>query len=319
MIKIFKNTKFYVACPASFQTGGTEALHVLAFELRKMGINAIMYYREIKDNKDVIGERFKCFNIPYVFDIEDEQDNVLIVPEIWGGLLKKYKQVQKVFWWLSVDNYLVKTNKHSFFSKNKISFKDKNILHLAQSQYALCFLEKHKVKNKSFLGDYLREDFFEKRPVLKSSCRKDIILFNPAKGYGLTKKIILSAPDLIFMPLKDMTPTQVRDLCLQSKIYIDFGNHPGKDRFPREAAIQGNIVIVGLRGSAVFYEDVPIKSEYKFKATEDSVKNIVLKIRDCIKNYDTKITDFEYYRSVIEKDHEKFISDLKSIIDFVRQ
>ncbi len=82
-----------MACPASFQTGGTEALHVLAFELRKLGVDAIMFYRDVDPNQDVVGERFKCFNIPYVLDIEDKPDNILVVPEIQVALLKKYKHL----------------------------------------------------------------------------------------------------------------------------------------------------------------------------------------------------------------------------------
>lgn len=50
----------------------------------------------------------------------------------------------------------------------------------------------------------------------------------------------------------------------KSKVYIDFGNHPGKDRIPREAAISGCIVITGKRGAAAFAEDVCIPETYKF-------------------------------------------------------
>ena len=51
-----------------------------------------------------------------------------------------------------------------------------------------------------------------------------------------------------------MTPEQVVDLMSESKVYIDFGNHPGKDRIPREAVINGCCVITGVRGSARFKE-----------------------------------------------------------------
>lgn len=313
MLNINENTKFYVACPASFQTGGTEALHVLAFELRKLGVNAIMFYRDVIPDQDVVGERFKCFNIPYVLDIEDKSDNILIVPEIWLTLLKQYSHLQKVFWWLSVDNYLSRAQ-GGLFSKEKMNFKDNSILHLAQSYYAWQFLEKKKVKRKAFLADYLRNDFFSKEPDLTDKNRENIILYNPTKGFDITQQIINAAPELNFVPLEKMTPSQIRDLCLKSKIYIDFGNHPGKDRFPREAAVLGNIVITGNRGSAAFNEDVPILSCYKINQNQIDINQVVLLLKDCLKNYNERIRDFSYYRQFIRSDKEKFIYDLRQLI-----
>ncbi len=328
MIQIYDNTIVYIACPASFQTGGTEALHVLAYEMRKLNVNAVMYYTDVKNQKDVVGERFKIFNVPYVFDIQDAPHNVVIVPELFANILNSVKFAQRVFWWLSVDNYFehlpkinLKKRIWAFITHKKnphiISLSDQNILHLAQSEYAMDFLARKHVRNKAFLADYLRDDFFATKAYLKSNKRKDIVIYNPKKGFDFTKKLIESAPDLTFRPLENMTPEQVRELCAESKVYIDFGNHPGKDRFPREAAIQGNIIIVGNRGSAVFYGDVPIKPEYKFDVTENNIHAIINQIRDCMKNYDTKIDDFAYYRSVIENDHDKFVSDLKNILQFM--
>lgn len=325
MLKILDNTKIYVACPPSFQTGGTEALHVLAYELRNLGIDTVMFYRNGSESSDVVGERFKCFNIPYVFDIEDSKDNVLVIPEIWPELLKKYKNIQRVFWWLSVDNYYVSTKSGSsikhrlkqlikFKKAQLVNFKDNKIIHLAQSEYALNFLEKNKVKNKAFLADYLRDDFFENEVDLTSKNRENIVLYNPVKGFEITKKIIDAAPELTFVPLQNMTPTQVRDLCQRSKVYIDFGNHPGKDRFPREAAIQGNIVITGNRGSASFDKDVPILKCYKINQENMDVKDIVTLLKDCLENYDTHIHNFSYYRQFIKMDKEKFIYDLRQLI-----
>lgn len=315
MLNVNKNTKFYVACPASFQTGGTEALHVLAFELRKLGVNAMMFYRDVTPEQDIIGERFKCFNIPYVFEIEDNSQNILIVPEIWPTLLEKFKKLQKIFWWLSVDNYFVGLKSQPTFFKKKINFKDSSILHLAQSWYAWKFLEDKRVKRKAFLADYLRGDFFTKVPELTDKNRENIILYNPAKGIEITKQIIQNAPELNFAPLKEMTPIQIRDLCLKSKIYIDFGNHPGKDRFPREAAILGNIIITGNKGSAAFNEDIPILSCYKINQNKIDINYVVYLLKDCLKNYNKRIHDFSYYRQFIQLDKEKFIYDLRQLIN----
>ena len=44
MVSIYDNTKIYVACPPFAQTGGPEALHALAFEMRNLGMDAYMFY-----------------------------------------------------------------------------------------------------------------------------------------------------------------------------------------------------------------------------------------------------------------------------------
>lgn len=49
----------------------------------------------------------------------------------------------------------------------------------------------------------------------------------------------------------------------ESMIYIDFGEHPGKDRIPREAAMRDLIVITGRDGAAVNDVDVSIPKKYK--------------------------------------------------------
>lgn len=298
----------YVACPSSFQTGGTEALHALALELRNLGLNAFMFYKDVKLNQDVVGERFKCFNIPYVLEIEDSIENVLVVPEIYSFLLNSCEYIQKVFWWLSVDNYFLTENKD-----NRINFNDKSILHLAQSWYAWDFLKSKKVTRRAFLADYLRDDFFEVSPDYTSKSRRDIVLYNPQKGLKTTQSIIEAAPELEFVALENMTPQQIRDICLRSKIYIDFGQHPGKDRFPREAGVLGNIVITGDRGSAAFDEDVPILPQYKIRQDVMDVAEVVTLLKDCQKNYDKRINDFKYFREFIKIDKAKFIFDLKRI------
>jgi hypothetical protein len=44
VIKIYPNTKVYIAAPAAAATGGPELLHQLAFHLNNEGIKAYMYY-----------------------------------------------------------------------------------------------------------------------------------------------------------------------------------------------------------------------------------------------------------------------------------
>ena len=124
--------------------------------------------------------------------------------------------------------------------------------------------------------------------------------------------MIEAAPDLNWVPLEDMSNEEVRGKLKTSKVYIDFGDHPGKDRFPREAAISGCCVITGKRGSAA-YDDVPIPEEYQFEDSVTSIPAIVETIRECLVDYDRRMRDFDGYRSTIKAEKNKFIEDVRSI------
>ena len=79
--------------------------------------------------------------------------------------------------------------------------------------------------------------------------KRNNILYNPAKGLSdlmlFKQKLQQITTDYTFIPIQNMSHTQIRNIMLQSKIYIDFGNHPGKDRIPREAAMCGCCIITG--------------------------------------------------------------------------
>jgi len=352
MIKIFRNTKIYIAAPSAFATGGPELLHQLAYHLRKdLGIEAYIYY--YPDNiPNPVHPAFKIYSIPYVKNIEDNESNILIVPEIISGinLLDSYSNIRKIIWWLSVDNFylsiFLNSRKHYIFKKlinkasniilkrkifdinelilqnidnikltNKIFQIVENInLNLVQSHYALNHINiKYAItQNKiAYLSDYLNQEFLKIQTEL--SKKENIVVYNPQKGISFTKKIILNANNIKFIPIINMSRENVIKTLQRAKVYIDFGNHPGKDRMPREAAILGCCVITGKRGSAAFYEDVPIPDEYKFDDKEENIPKIIEKIKDCFANFEERHKDFDYYREVIKNEPQKFVEDLKKI------
>lgn len=146
------------------------------------------------------------------------------------------------------------------------------------------------------------------------------MLYNPKKGIDFTKKIIASDSTIDYIPLTNMGQDQIIELCKTSKVYIDFGNHPGKDRFPREAAHLGCIVITGKRGSAKFYEDVKIPEKFKFEDKENNIPYITREIKNIFLNYNEKIQDFSEYRKIIKNEEDGFENDLKKVWNnFLRQ
>jgi len=350
-VLIFKDTKIYIACPANSATGGKELLHQLGYHLiNDLNIKAFMYYYNYKGGKfkTPIHPNYEVYNVPFVLDIkEDDERNILIVPEISAALtlLKKYKNIRKGVWFLSVDNYyLSKLTRRDFFFKRAIN-KLSNILlkrplldfDITSQELLDKLIEKFDYRNDPllklanfymtntyrglkwfsglkplyYLSEYLNKEFLETQTDL--SKKENIVAYNPKKGFSFTKKIISSAKDIKFVPLINMSREEVIKTLQKVKVYIDFGNHPGKDRIPREAAILGCCVITGKRGSAEFFEDVSIPDEYKFEDKEENIPKIIEKIIDCFENFEKRYKDFDNYRQIIKKEPQKFLEDLKKI------
>lgn len=343
MISINKNSKIYIFVPAYTATGGPEALHQLCKGLRDIGLDAYMYYIPT-DNKSPVHPEYEHYSVPFLNTIDDDKKNMIIIPEPYNYfmMLNNFKNIQKVIWWLSIDNFYIshyfetkKIQSVIFRAINKLSksfikrplidlpnlaLKSKfnwNIiidqkinLHLAQSNYAKRHLESKGLKNIEPLFEYIKDsELF----VLDNSTKENIVLFNPTKGSIFTKKIITQATDIKFIPIEKMNHSGVIELMKRSKVYIDFGNHPGRDRMPREAALCGCCIITGKRGSAMFFEDVPIPNQYKFSEDQYSTTKIIESIRDCLDNYKNKTFDFNAYRDIIKNEQSLFMEQLKYI------
>jgi len=352
-VKIYSNTKIFIACPANFVTGGPELLHQLAYHLRKdLSIDAYMYYYNFDENKfkNPVHREYEKYDNPFITklnEIEDNKKNIIIVPEIQEGinLLQYFKNIRKGVWFLSVDNYyLSKLTKKDFFIRRALNKITKNFFRkplinfdITSEEILMKLVEKYDYKTDPllklanfymtnsyrglkwfsdlkplyYLSEYLNEDFLKTQTDLTK--KENIVVYNPKKGLAFTQKIIKKAKDIKFVPLINMSRDEVVKTLQKAKVYIDFGNHPGKDRIPREAAILGCCVITGKRGSAAFFEDVSIPDEYKFEDREENIPKIIDKIKDCFENYEERYKDFEYYREVIKNEPQKFIEDLKKI------
>lgn len=324
MITLKEGSRIYVACPAAFATGGPELLHQLAHKLNGLGFDAAMYYLP-KDHPSPVHEEYRQYKVPFVREVEDCKSNVLILPEVATLEGRRYRKVRRVIWWLSVDNLYVY---HDVWLKSgnalkrlvrrvilKRSITGKGVSHLVQSEYAWRHLAGMGVADVHYLSDYLNGAFINRQQDL-SMAKEDIVVYNPRKGFEYTSEIIKAAPDIRFVQIKDMTRAQVADLLQRAKVYIDFGNHPGKDRIPREAAISGCCVITGRRGAAGYHEDLPIPEKYKIEDIDENIPLVISRIRECLSEFGSHSRNFDGYRRSILKEEEEFDQDLKSVFCF---
>lgn len=335
-IKINQDSLIYVLSPAFFKTGGTELLHQYAYVLKSQGFNSFIVYDDATEEKN-INPAFNKYVSEYknLEDIEDNENNIIVIPEVFTHYVRRFKHAQIVIWWESVDNYLKfisikyhlerldqNLKNHVWFILNILkgtfkaakykSLRNDVKYHFVQSEYAEDFLLRNKIGNKDnifYVSDYINDLYLDKHPKTYEQ-KEDFVCYNPAKGKAFTSKIIKRCPNIKFVPLVNMTNEQVFETLSKAKVYIDFGDHPGKDRFPREAAIMGCVVLTNKKGAAKFYKDIPIKDEYKFKHKTSSIKKIKLKLEDVLSNYQSRINDFESYQKMILGEKEVFIDNV---------
>ena len=331
--------KIYVVAPYNHATGGVELSHQLVDYLRNKQKNAyIVYFKKgyilEKENQNVTFEYSK-YNIKVATEIEDNENNILVLPEIYFELIYQYKKIRLGCWWMSVDNrynYVVfkelLKHRNNFILKTKALYShlfrglykeknstallhenDRRIIHLCQSQYALEHVRQLGFSNIEFLSDYINITFINTKPENK----KDIILYNPSKGFAFTKKIMDRMPDYRFIALRGLSREELAKVLGSAKLYIDFGHFPGKDRLPREAVVNGCCIITGKNGASNYFEDVPIMDKYKFDARKNNLPAIVERIKYIISNYEICKNDFDSYRINVYAERDNFYKEINKV------
>ena len=294
--------KIYIACLKNLITGGIELLHQLCHELNTYAdIDAYIWFEDEKDA--IIPEPYKKYGNIVAINSRPSKDTVLIFPEVWASKTnsEKYKDHQKVIYWESVDYYIRWIPKSQY-----LKFPD-GVIHIAQSYYACEWLKRETSIDAIMVTDYLNDEYMN---ADLGKPRKRQILYNPKKGLDITTRLITQMPNEKFIPILDMSVSQVKALMEESMLYIDFGNHPGKDRIPREAAMCGCCVITNRNADNLI--DVPIPSVYKFH--ECFMDLAISQMKFVLDNYNGCKYDFDDYREVIKNEKGWFKKGVEKLV-----
>lgn len=318
----FSNSTILVACPGGAMTAGPEAIHQLVSDLIRLGHHAaVVYFPFSKEFKTP--EAYLKYGAPVV-KFRDTQGDMFIFPEIATTLALKIRFAQAAIWWMSVNNFT--SVRYGYPWRDKLRYLKyvlkglrplrgiqalMHLQHFAQSYYALDFLQSNGIVGQ-LLSDpiplYTSEKYLKNLPQKYAQTqRSNVILFNPHKGKKVTQRLREKFPEWQFFPLTGLNREQLADTFLQSKVYIDFGHHPGKDRLPREAAIHGCCVITGLHGSAGNDRDVNIPKAYKINPQAEAFlidfHNLIHVI---FADFDQCSAEFSHYRHTISQEQIEF-------------
>ena len=302
--------KVVIFCPRGAATGGTELLHQLGYKLGMFGFEPAMYYYGEEDGRQVIHPHYIRYNVPRTEILSDSPDTCYIYPEVLAPSIEKIKcqlpESKHVIWWLSVDNAEMTPE-----SEREVSA-DKEIIHFVQSYYAWDYVSKTLSVSEDrlfYLSDYINISFFN---TISDGIRDNVVLFNPHKGFERTAQLIgHSDYSIKWQALWGLAPSDIPKILRKAKVYIDFGNHPGKDRIPREAVACGCRIITGRRGAAANNMDVPIDERLKI-SDDTSDEEILSTIKWLLENYEDSAELYkDYLRSIREEIHGFEVDTLK--------
>lgn len=337
MFNINKKTKIFIFSPY-FKTGGPKSLHQLASYLSKIGIECyVVYVGEHK--KEQLFEEYRVNTIQFVDDCDD---SIVIVPEIYTSILRRYKNVKKVIWWLSLDFYFHKQRLKEiilkFINNYLIKYDYKwPVMDKLLTKYPLepCeFIQIYHFFNCKYVEDYLKtimvpeshmtylcgpldSDFFNYDKSIIGK-KKNIVTVNPSKmDECLIERIRDSLGKLDssikIVRLKNMTKKEVIDNLIESKVYMDLGFFPGPERIPREAVTLFCNIITSKTGSASNPYDVPISDKYKFDTRKIDLQTISNTVLELLNHYDEHLAEFENYRQKTIKQMTTFEERINSI------
>ncbi len=335
--------KIYVAIPNLTPQGGVESLYQLVSGCRKIGYDAYVYYFEQNRAMAEIPDCMRIkYNLQVVEVVEDIVENIIVCPETYTYLLRKFHRIKKCIWFLSLDYYLesalvyrtrmsLRKWKLPIFliplavcakavlmpsSLNRIRIqKDRIPYYLYNCEYAYKYIKS--VCNYSYFAHYLcgpiDDIYFQSGLNIK---KEKIVSYNPKKSTSYTNKLIeiisITRPDILFIPIENMTTEEVHSLLMRSAVYMDLGKFPGPERIPREAAMMRCNIIASTMGSAGDNDiDVPIRASYKFELVDSNLEKIKELLIDMVDNYDFYVETFDEYRQKVIEQKQRMLSDIK--------
>ena len=320
--------KIYVACPPVHISGGPEACHQLIDALnltsqRAWGIDPTARLDQLPE----VPAPYRMYNVPTSRLRDIESNSIVVLPEIYAKHAGHFPDSRVYFWWLSVDGFL----QHAKWTPiGRILGPDRAVkyqlrklrdhvrLHLYQSEYTRSFVEAHRLGRGVRLTDYLAEDFTSAIDKPDAVPRENLIAYNPLKGLQRTESILAAlrasgSPMPECVPVVGMSRPEVRGLLSRAKLYIDFGNHPGRDRLPREAVACGACILVNQRGTAANPTDLAIDPEFKIDDRQSGYEEqAVTKILEVMADFERNRSRLSGFRRSLATQAAEFVAETQA-------
>lgn len=332
----------YIYHPRGVETGGPELLHQLCALLREHGQPAFLVPLPGTEGA-APAKAYAHYDVAHAERVADAVGNAVILPEQHPlEPLFALRYATPVLWWLSLDKSpvfvwtlrrrnqvllrasasvpilrkddakaLVKLPQEAF-ERDRLAA-DTRFVHLAQSHYAQAAVSITLGVEVELLTDFAAPRTAGTVEVERAPRQ---IAYNAAKGGELVDLVARQAPaDWVFTPIRGMSQTEVAQLLRTASVYLDLGEHPGRDRMPREAAQLGAVVVVGGRGSAVFVDDVPLPPEHVVSYRGSIIDNTIATLAAVFADVDAARAGQDDYRRWTAADRERFVAETLSVFE----
>jgi hypothetical protein len=195
-------------------------------------------------------------------------------------------------------------------------------LHIAQSIYAKMFLNKCNVNrgNIVIIHEPIESEFLDAGQKCNINNKKDIIVWNSRKAYSLAFKLVKYLKKVYKVyEARNIGKEGMLKLLSHSKLFIDIGIHPGRDRPLREAIALWNIALVNNHGGYYSNEDCMVPNEFKLKCYLDhrskvELKDVLKSITEYISDYHYYIEEFHEFRRYIFSEPELYVNDVQALV-----
>jgi hypothetical protein len=278
--------------PRGQRTGGPEALHQLVDALRALDHEAYLVPTP-ESRRQARVSAYSPYDAPEADCYVDGPGNTLITYETRLHDLEAVHSGRPAVWWLSIDNshaygwqraWTRRANWHTDVARalkagwqgrperrefhRRRDFLRTDVLHLTQSFYAKDFLSADLGVRPLMVSDYIRLDGYN--GGIDPLKRGRTIAFNPARGHSRIAATAAALSEYTWTPIVDMTRSEVLDALGRSAVYVDLGHHPGRDRMPREAALQGAVVVSSQFGAGGYPGDMDIPDRFLVRLSHSS-------------------------------------------------
>ena len=323
------DSKFYIFTPAKYCSGGPEALHQLAYYLRKLGLKSYTVYYDYsgfhEENPAARYEQYEVETVKYE-EIEDQPCNFVIAPENAPWCLNGFGKAQKCIWWLSVAyNNVVKGGvlESLVYAKRKmlgekldnyrkVAYNLCDCWHLCGSKYAYMEVRNRYHNSKvEYLVEPISLNFLRMGNTDLPTNREDLVLYNPSKPSRIMTEL-LERDRFKYVPLKGFTPEGLAEMYKKAKLYVDFGEFGGPERMPKEAVYFGCNILVANHNAAANDFDVAIPQKYK---VEDGTPAEVFEsvIGNMLARYEELNRDFVPFREKVERLEDNFLGHIQNV------
>ena len=281
------------------------------FEIRR-GSEAKFIYEPLADNP-VLQEYAHYDPIPAKTTALSDR-TLVILPEIFPELHKMFAPAVTAYWWLGWDAAFRPGSRLTDPGFQSMFFARADLWHIAQTFRAHVLLREKGVRRIVDVVDYVDPRFTGTKPKRHNDVFR--VAYNPKKigASDLARRFFDHSTDIPACPIIGMSRDQVHETLRQTMIYVEFGNNPGNDRLPREAASVGCIVLAKNAGGSSYFEDMPIDAEFKF--TEQDVRSgrLARLIRTIASDPAPYFEAQEFYRSCLRLQREQMMLQTRRLL-----